>query len=367
LEGLQFNYLTPRTLSTNFTVQYALTHRLSAQVAYVFTQAKNLQVGVGNNNVTAILPQGTNTANGAPGTIPFPDFSAGGSYQQTVGISNYNGLQTKIEQQFSNGLSFLFAYTVSKTLSDALDLLNGGSLGGFRAPDVPGLGPTFDYGLADFDVHQVLHLSGSYDLPFGTNKRFLGSASKPVNYLVGGWSANWITTLQGGQPVTLGCPTSTTAGTGCNAVLVPGQNPDLGIQRRDGGVFWFNNPKAFQQPCELTASGVSAGTPAGCIPISGNGVLGDSQGTTRGPGFHRLDFSLFKDFHFTERYSAQFRTEFFNIFNHPNFNAPGFGGNGVVSISGSTNFNNANFGEVGSTRDAPYDPRQIQFALKLYY
>jgi hypothetical protein len=367
LEGLQFNYLTPRTLSTNFTVQYALTHRLSAQVAYVFTQAKNLQVGVGNNNVTAILPQGTNTANGAPGTIPFPDFSAGGSYQQTVGISNYNGLQTKIEQQFSNGLSFLFAYTVSKTLSDALDLLNGGSLGGFRAPDVPGLGPTFDYGLADFDVHQVLHLSGSYDLPFGTNKRFLGSASKPVNYLVGGWSANWITTLQGGQPVTLGCPTSTTAGTGCNAVPVPGQNPDLGIQRRDGGVFWFNNPKAFQQPCELTASGVSAGTPAGCIPISGNGVLGDSQGTTRGPGFHRLDFSLFKDFHFTERYSAQFRTEFFNIFNHPNFNAPGFGGNGVVSISGSTNFNNANFGEVGSTRDAPYDPRQIQFALKLYY
>ena len=63
----------------------------------------------------------------------------------------------------------------------------------------------------------------------------------------------------------------------------------------------------------------------------------------------------------------EFRAEFFNIVNHPNFNAPGFGGNGVVSIANSTNFNNANFGAIGSTRDAPNAPRQIQFALKLYY
>jgi hypothetical protein len=68
-----------------------------------------------------------------------------------------------------------------------------------------------------------------------------------------------------------------------------------------------------------------------------------------------------------DRFSLQFRAEFFNIFNHPNFNAPGFGGNGVVSISNATNFTNANFGLIGSTRDAPFDPRQIQFALKLYY
>ena len=69
----------------------------------------------------------------------------------------------------------------------------------------------------------------------------------------------------------------------------------------------------------------------------------------------------------SERFTLQFRAEFFNIFNHPNFNAPGFGGNGVVAVSGATNFTSSNFGEIGSTRDAPYDPRQIQFALKLYY
>jgi hypothetical protein len=354
LEGLQFNYKTPQTLSTNASFQYAIRPSLTATVTYVFTQGKNLQTGVGSNNPTALLPQGTNLTSGAPGTLPFPDFSQNASYQATVGESNYNGLQTKLEQTYNNGLSFLFAYTYSKTLSDALDLLNGGSLSGFRAPQVAGLGPRFDYGPADFDIRQVVHLSGGYELPFGTGKMFMGSANKTTNYLVGGWSANYIVTLQGGQPITLGCPTATTAGTNCNDVRVAGQSPKLGIEHRNGHVYWFNNPGAFAQPAVCTAD---------CTPAS----LGDGQGTTSGPGFHRLDFSLFKSFNFTERYRMEFRSEFFNIFNHPNFNAPGFGGNGVVAISGATNFTNANFGEVGSTRDAPNDPRQVQFALKLYF
>ncbi len=369
LEGLQFDYKTPRVLSTNASVQYSLTRTLSATVSYVFTQSQHLQAGIGSNNVTAILPSTASTkdtaAPGANGTIPFPDFDAGGSYQSTIGYSNYNGLQTKLEEQYDNGLSFLFAYTYSKTLTDALDLLNGGSIGGFRAPDVVGLGPSFDYGPADFDVRQVLHLSGGYELPFGTNKRFMGSAGHGANYLVGGWSVNYILTLQGGQPITLGCPTATTAGTSCNDVRVPGENPDLKITLTPNGPRWFNNPAAFQQPCPLGATGTSL--PAGCIPLTGSAVLGASQGTTVGPGFHRLDFSLFKDFRFSERFRGQFRSEFFNIANHPNFSAPGFGGNGVVAISGATNFNNSNFGLIGSTRDNPYDPRQIQFAFKLYY
>jgi len=133
-------------------------------------------------------------------------------------------------------------------------------------------------------------------------------------------------------------------------------------------IFWMiGNAKAFNQPCQLGAGLTPLATPTGCAPLTGVAALGGAPTQIWGPGFHRLDFSIFKSFQLTERMSAQFRTEIFNVFNHPNFNAPGFGGNGVVAISGSTNFLNANFGEIGSTRDAPYDPRQIQFALKLYY
>jgi hypothetical protein len=369
LQGLQFNYITPRTLSSNLTFQYSLTHNLSLQAAYVFTQAKNLQAGIGQNNVSALLPQGTNTTDqSVAGAVPFPDFAAGSSYQATVGQSDYNGLQVKLEQQYSNGLSFLFAYTFSKTLSDSGDLLNGGSLGGFRAPSVPGLGPMFDWGLADFNIQQVVHFSGGYELPIGTNKYFLSTASKPVNAVVGGWAINWITTLQGGQPITLTCPTATTAGTGCFDVNVAGQSQDLGLHTdSQGKLNWFGNPKAFQQPCQLGPNGPLTNSPAGCIPLTGSAVLGGKPATTTGPGFHRLDFSLFKNIPINQRFSMQFRTEFFNILNHPNFNSPNFGGNGVVAVSNSGNFTSPNFGEIGSTRDAPYDPRQIQFALKLYY
>jgi hypothetical protein len=95
--------------------------------------------------------------------------------------------------------------------------------------------------------------------------------------------------------------------------------------------------------------------------------LGGDPTPVVGPPFKRLDLSLFKNFQITERFRAEFRSEFFNILNHPNFNSPGFGGNGVVAVSGARNFNSKNFGEIGSTRDAPYDSRQIQFALKLYF
>jgi hypothetical protein len=345
-------------------MQYSITRALSAQVAYVFTQGRNLQQGVGNNNVTAILPSGTNTTSRSTvGGVPFPDFSSNGSFQATVGASNYNGLQTKLEQQFSNGLTLLLAYTYSKTLSDAGDLLNGGSLSGLRAPAVPGLGPEFDYGPANFDIRNVWHFSGGYDLPFGENKRFMANSGKAANMLLGGWSVNWIVTLQGGQPITLTCPTATTAGTNCYDVRVAGQSQKLGLHTNSSGrLFWFGNPNAFQQPCPLGVAATS-----GCIPSTGSDVLGYRPGTTTGPGFHRFDFSAFKAFRLSERFSLQFRSEFFNIFNHPNFNAPNFGGNGVVAISNSGNFTSPNFGQIGSTRDAPYDPRQIQFALKLLF
>jgi hypothetical protein len=342
-------------------LQYAINQNLSASVAYVLTDAANLQVGIGNNLVSQILP--ANLPSTLP-YLPFPDFGQGGSYQRTLGASVYNGLQTKLEYRLSNGLSYLFTYTYSKALTDAFDLLNGGGLSGFRAPDVPGLGPRFDWGLASFDIRNVFHASGGYELPIGRGKKFMGDSSKFTDALVGGWSTQILATVQGGQPTTLSCPTSTTTGTSCNDFEVPGQSQKLGVHLVNNKPFFYGNPLAFQQPCPLGA----AATP-GCIPVpEGPLLLGGGPSTTYGPDFKRFDFSAFKAFQISERFSAQFRAEFFNILNHPNFNAPNFGGNGVTSIGGSGNFNDTTtFGQIGSTRDAPYDPRQIQFALKLYF
>jgi Carboxypeptidase regulatory-like domain/TonB dependent receptor/TonB-dependent Receptor Plug Domain len=372
LQGLQFAFKTPYTLGGNFTLQYQIQPSLTVQAGYVTTQGRHLQTGIGANNVQEILPAGaaTNTF------IPFAGFG-GGSYQATVGSSSYNGLQTKVEKQFSDGLNFLATYTWSKTFSDANDLLNGGNVGGYRAPSIPGFGIGRDRGLADFDIRNVVHLSGGYLLPIGKGKRFMGSASKYEEAVFGGWSINAIATLQGGQPITLSCPTATTAGTNCIDLTVPGQSQKLGLHTdTNGKLSWFGNPGAFTQPCVMggtAASGVVTGlapipnSPSGCVPLDGVAALGGGPSTSVSPGFRRLDFSLFKGFKLSERFSLQFRAEFFNLFNHPNFNAPGFGGNGVVAISNSGNYTNPNFGEIGSTRDAPYDPRQIQFALKLYF
>lgn len=375
LQGLQFNFQTPRTVSTNLSFQYAITNTMSANVAYVFTDGSNLQQGIGNNEPFELVPANTSLTSPAPGHpngyIPFPDFGEGGSYQRTVGNSIYNGLQTKLEQQFSNGLNYLFTYTYSKTMSDAGDLLNGGSSNGLRAPWVPGLGPRFDWGLADFDVRNVFHISGGYELPFGKNKKYLANVNSFTDKVIGGWSGQWIATLQGGQPLSLSCPTGTTSGTSCNDVLVPGQSQNLGLKTKlqNGklNLFWLNNPKAYQQPCVLGPNGPIPDNPTGCVPLADAGVLGGGPSTTYGPGFHRFDFSLFKQIPISDRFRMEFRSEFFNILNHPNFNAPNFGGNGVTAIGNSANFNSATFGQIGSTRDAPYDPRQIQFALKLYY
>jgi hypothetical protein len=364
LQGLQFAYQTPLTYSYNVTVQRALSNSMSAQLSYVLTSGRNLQTGVGTNNVTALLPAGASTST----AVPFPDFGHGSSYHQTIGESNYNGLQTRLEKSFSNGLQFLAAYTWSKTLSDAGDLLNGGSTNGYRAPDIPGIGPSFDRGLADFDIRNVFHISGYYELPFGKDKMFLAHSGKMVDLVAGGWALNTIASLQGGQPMSLSCPSTTAAGTNCTDLVVPHQDQNNHFHTDGNGrLNWFGNTAAYNQPCLIGPDGNPENQPSGCVPLTGKSVLGGYPTTTSGPGLARFDLSAFKNIPISERFSAQFRAEFFNILNHPTFNAPNFGGNGVTAISGSANFTNSNFGEIGSTRFAPYDSRQIQFAVKLYY
>lgn len=356
--GLQTDFNTPFTEGWNLTFEYAFTPTLTLTAAYVGNSTHHLEIFKGTNHVSQILPPDATTSGpGAP--IPFPDIGSGATYQTTDGDSHYNGLQTSLEKRYAQGLNLLATYTWSRCRSDAGDLLNSTAIGAYRAVDVPGAGIQADFGDCDFDVRHVFHFSGGYELPFGQGKRFLGKANRAMDLLAGGWSTQWIATLEGGQPITLSCDDGPAAGVGCFDFTIPGVD-----RHGSGAPDHFLNPKAFTQPCP--PPGFSQ--PSTCVPgLSGLALLGGTASQVSGPGIGRLDFSLFKDFRLSERYRLQFRSEFFNILNHPTFNAPGFGGNGVVALPGSTDFLDSNFGKIGSTRFKFNDPRQIQFALKLYF
>lgn len=335
LRGIQYNYITPYTQSANFITQYELTPNDSFWIGYVGSFARHLEVFPGSNRVSEILPPGLNQSAYAP----FPDFGYNPSYAATEGNSYYHSLQTNYQHRFAGGFALLANYTYSKVRSDAKDLLNG-NVNGYRAPYLPRFGIQGDYGLADFDVRNVVHVSGSYELPFGKGRRWV-SSSGAANAILGGWTTNWILTLQDGQPMSFFCSVSTQSGMGCIPLLVPGQNPIGGPHNVNR---WLN-PKAFANPPVATAIGQTDYAP-----------LGGADPPVVGPGFHRLDFSLFKEIPVTESKRFEFRAEFFNITNHPNFALPS-----------DRTFSDTNFGQITSTRDNPSDPRQIQLALKFYF
>ena len=336
LRGIQLNYKTPYVQSYNLTLQYQLSHATSLEAGYVASLSRHLETFVGTNNASVLLPPGTSITP----YIPFPDFSPGSPYDDTIGTADYHSLQTKLEHRFSKGLNFLVAYTFSKTLTDAGDLLSGGGTGGFRAPDLPGFGIKGDWGLAPFDVRHSFVASGSYDLPWGRGRTYMSSGSKLAEGLLGGWSVNWILSLHSGNPQTIGCTYGTGADNGCFA-LYSGASLYTGQ-----GVEHFYNAAAFSNPAVVTQVGQTNYAP-----------LGGGNTQVSGPGFHRLDFSLFKAFPITERKRFEFRIEAFNLTNTPNFAQPG-----------NLNFlDTLNFAKITSTVDNPNDPRELQLALKFYF
>ena len=127
---------------------------------------------------------------------------------------------------------------------------------------------------------------------------------------------------------------------------------------------WFGNPAAFNQPCQL---GVTPSAPTGCVtPTTTFGYLGGYNTTTFGPGYRKFDFSMFKAFQLSERFSLQFRAEFFNTFNHTNFSSNSAGVTSGGTTSASVTQANPSLGSFGEILGAN-DPRIMQFALKFSF
>jgi carboxypeptidase family protein/TonB-dependent receptor-like protein len=337
LTGRQFNSNAPYYEDYNAALQYQLTPNQSLELMYVGDQGHHMNQYISVNEPTVILPPGLNPQN----YVPYPDFGRGSPYEMDGANTYYHSFQATYERRFSGGLNLLANYTLSKCRSDWRSAALS-TVGGFRADTLPGFGITGDYSYCDADVPNLFHFSGLWTVPIGSGHHLLGASKGIANEVLGGWKLNWIVTLEDGMPFNIGCPIGTTADYGCYALLVPGQN----IYGGSHNVNQWINPAAFANPPVATSIGQSDFAP-----------LGGSPTQAHGPGEHRLDFSMFKEFPVTESKRLEFRAEFFNLTNTPWFANPAY-----------TDFTNpATFGQITSLRDGANDPRQIQFALKFYF
>lgn len=210
---------------------------------------------------------------------------------------------------------------------------------GYRAQWLPGFGIKADYALCDTDTTNVVHVSGTYALPVGRNRHYLGNTSRFIDAFIGGWYLNYIYTYQTGQPFTVPCPTPTTSDFGCNAITVAGQNRYAGPHN---ATQWLN-PAAFAEPPVATVIGQTDFAP-----------LGSPGQQARGPGLSNLDASFFKEFSTWKQTTLQFRVEAFNALNSAEFGQPG-----------TLNFTNpTKFSSITTLRG---QPRLLQLALKLFF
>ncbi|MHB1698916.1 MAG: TonB-dependent receptor [Acidobacteriaceae bacterium] len=330
LYGRQYNFQTPYVETVNLTVQDQFTAHDSLQVGYVGTMGRHLDNLGYNNSPTMILPPSVNPQL----YVPFPAFNRNATYETTNASSSYNSLQATYEHEMSSGLYLLGNYTWSKCMSDQHTQASQNQQ--YRAEWLPGFGIKQDYGLCDTDATNVIHMSGTYNLPFGHGRRYMAN-SGVADAVLGGWIVNGIYTYQTGQPFTVTCPVATSE-FGCFANKTPGQSYYSGPHNYTQ---WLN-PAAFSQPPVATTIGES-----------NFAVLGGSPQQVRGPHFTNLDASVLKNFTFTQATYLQFRAEAFNALNNVQFGQPT-----------NLNFTTKNFSQITSQRNPN---RVMQLALKLFF
>jgi len=279
----------------------------------------------------------------APYNLPFNAILLFGD----VGKTHYNSLQIKAETKTpKHGLYALIAYTYSKTYDNGLTDGLGSLLSApyFPLPNWENL----DWGLSQINLNHSFTASIIYDLPFGKGKAFGSNMGTVGDTIIGNWQVTLIERVSSGFPVPL-IDTSNQSGAGFNA----------------GG-----NGNNYNRPDQIPGCSTHANHSAPnylwinpkCFAVPAAGELGDANRVpVAGPGFVNSDFSVIKQFRLPREMGLNFRAEFFNLFNHPQYGSPiadiNFGAPPPGQVSQS-------FGQVTSTVN---NPRLIQLALKLTF
>jgi Carboxypeptidase regulatory-like domain len=324
-----------------------------------------------------------NTTENLAARVSYLGYTAGAYTTNALGDALYNSLQVQVRHNFSHGLLLQAAYTWSKELTD----VNQSVAGGGFPPGPPGQvlagssnsNNSFDlrqqYGPAAFNRSQRLIVTYSYDLPYRKTEGFAG-------HLLSGWSISGITTVQNGEPFTVtdsggdsiygvGESRALLANPvrcGSNGVCQSGTPvASLGSTKQRALNGWINTA-AFTGFSTLKASSpycvggvynpggsasAACGSAGATYPGAGTGWGNSPVGVLTGPGQWNTDLSLQKNTKVTEWGTLQFRAEFFNVWNHAQFDNPS-----------SVEITSATFGQIQTTVVAP---RVIQFGLKFMF
>lgn len=321
LKGIQANFKNASSQEWNLAFQRQLTNSSSFTIRYVGNMLRHL---AWNDPVDQPTPGPGAIQPRRPFNTQFPHTSSI-SMLESVGVGSYNALQLVFVQRSSHGMYFtgnyVWAHAFDNTNAD------GGSNG--PLPQDP-LDRNADYASSGSDIRSRVTLYGSYELPFGGGKAFANNNSLANRLLIAGWRVNGIFVGQSGLPFTptvSGSPSNT--GGGSRADIVPGVPRYPSHQTVQA---WFNKA-AFTSPMLYT--------------------YGDAgRNSLRGPDEIDVDSAVEKNFAITETKSAEVRIEFFNMFNHPQFEVP------------SANVSEGNAGTITSTSNTA---RQLQGAIRFVF
>jgi hypothetical protein len=378
-----------------FSVQKQLAKNVLFDLAYVGNRGLHLQGFLNANQGNPAMPQ--ITLNGKPAWArPYPNWGGyllnnstlyptynNGDITEALNEfkSSYNSLQARYEQRFVGGLTLLNSFTWEHALDNASSTLEANTPAPQDANNLIG-----DYGQSDYNLPIVDVASFVYDLPVGKGKHFLADSNAVEDVLFGGWQISGINTIQGGTPFNLTygpnsanavSPMLTQSWRGQNLYrpnIAPGAHYTLGkVAALSSGVpngyIQYVNPAALALPAtysSYTSSTVyTLSSPFGNLP----------KNFGRTMPYYETDLDFNKRFSAVhDKIKVEFRSEFYNIFNHTNLYIPGSGeGGGTVSgTTGSTTVftpQPANTTSPGSGTQITqtWEPRIIQFGLKIIY
>ena len=303
----------------NLTLEQQLPHDYALRASYVGNKGTHEEY---NPYLNACVPGPVPCAARGPAQQPAfdPQFPTSAGGVATWGNSHYEAVEAELEHRLVNGLFFNVNYTFGKTLSHDANVSD------------PLQNRQLDYGPYPFSINSMFHFNGIWDLPFGSGKAWLGTSGSVVSKIVSGWKLSGDLYARTGEPFTVTAP-ATQSGTGAaveRANCVGSTGLPTGRSTNDT-INQFFNKSAFAMPA------------LGTIGTCGVGIL-------QGPGYWSADTSVNRLFSVYEHLKLQFRADFFNVFNHPNFANPD-------SVLTDTAF--------GKITAAAGFPRQIQFGLHL--